>query len=329
MTEIYERSPTRVDLAGGTLDCWPLYLFLRDPVVVSLAIDVFTHCWIEPRPGTEIEIGSDDLGVCKRYAGLSAALLDSEPGLALARAQLAYWKPPGGFRLRTKSESPMGGGLGGSSSLCISMIKAFSRWLDRPLDLHRAALVASHLEAQVLRKPTGTQDYFPPLLGGLCLIDYGVDGPRATSLPLPRGLFDERFALVTTGRSHHSGINNWQVIKAALDGDAAVLSALEELAEISSVMRAAFEASAWTRLPELFLREYEARTALSKGFSSPEIVALQALAQRHGAVAKICGAGGGGCVMIWCPDRQAPAVREACAARGFPALAAMPWEPDV
>ena len=326
MSEIYERSPTRVDLAGGTLDCWPLYLFLRDPVVVNVAIDVFTHCWIEPRSGSEVEIWSEDLGGRKTYANLTEAIADEDPAFELARAHLRYWKPTSGFLLRTKSESPVGGGLGGSSSLCISMIKAFSRWLGRPLDPHRAALVASHLEAQVLKKPTGTQDYFPPLLNGLCLISYGVDGPKALGKPLPRGLFDERFVLAYTGRSHNSGINNWQVIRSALDGDPAPMRALESLAAISSEMRAVFETSAWDRLPELFRREYAARTELSDGFSSPEIRRIAVIAESHGAIAKICGAGGGGCVMIWCPDRQAKTVREACAREGFAVLTAMPWD---
>jgi D-glycero-alpha-D-manno-heptose-7-phosphate kinase len=327
MSEIYERSATRVDLAGGTLDCWPIYLFLREPVVVSVAIDVFTHCWLQPRPGPEIEFWADDLGARKSYSGQAEALADNEPAFALARAHLAYWRPATGFLLRTKSESPVGGGLGGSSSLCVSMIKAFSKWLGRSLEPHKAALVASHLEAQVLRKPTGTQDYFPSLLNGLCFISYGVEGPRALGRPLPRGLFEDRFALAYTGRSHHSGINNWQVIKSVLDGDPKPMRALEALAEVASSMRAAFEASAWDRLPELFDREFEARVRLSEGFSSPEIVRLKELAKDLGANAKICGAGGGGCVMIWCPDRQAAAVREACAREGFQALLARPWEP--
>ena len=226
MNEFYERAPTRVDLAGGTLDCWPLYLLMNSPVVVNVAIDVFTHCWLEPRSGAAIELWSEDLAARKSYADLAEALADTDPGFSLLRAHLAYWKPKSGFLLRTKSESPIGGGLGGSSSLCIAIIKAFSRWLAQPLETHKAALIASHIEAQVLRKPTGTQDYFPPLLGGLCYIDYGVEGPRAISNALPKGLFEGRFVLAYTGRSHHSGINNWQVIKSALDGDEKTMASL-------------------------------------------------------------------------------------------------------
>ncbi|MCM2280715.1 MAG: galactokinase [Bdellovibrionaceae bacterium] len=326
MEEIYERSPTRVDLAGGTLDCWPLYLFLANPVTVNVAIDIFTHCHLTPRTTPEIELISDDLGVRRSYANLDAALADTDPNFELYRAHLRFFQPVSGFTLRTRSESPVGGGLGGSSSLCISMIKAFNRMRGTWMRTDEMVRIASHLEAQVLVKPTGTQDYFPPIFGGLCFIEYGVPGPRVETHPIPKDVFDGRFLLVYTGKSHHSGINNWQVIKNYLDGDEHTRSCMRELALVSKRMQAAILSRSWDELPGLFEEEFKARVALSVGFSSPEILRLKELASQHGAIAKICGAGGGGCVMIWCPERQAGRVRDAVAAAGFQALPALPWE---
>lgn len=325
MEEIYERSPTRVDLAGGTLDCWPLYLFLSNPVTINIAIDIFTHCHLTPRAGTEIELISDDLGVRRSYSGLEEALADTDPNLELYRAHLRYFRPQKGFTLRTRSESPVGGGLGGSSSLCISMLKAFNRLRGTWMRTDEMVRIASHLEAQVLVKPTGTQDYFPPIFGGLCFIEYGVAGPRVESHPLPADVFRGRFLLVYTGKSHHSGINNWHVIKSYLDGDAHTRACMQELAIVSQRMREAIEGQRWDEFPSIFEDEFKARVSLSDGFSSPEILRLKELAAAEGAVAKICGAGGGGCVMIWCPDRQVSRVRSAVQAAGFQALEAQPW----
>lgn len=326
MAEIYERSPTRVDLAGGTLDCWPLYLFLSNPVTINVAIDIFTHCHLTPSAGPEIELISEDLGVQKKYSNLEAALNDTDPNFELYRAHLRYFRPETGFTLRTRSESPVGGGLGGSSSLCISMLKAFNRWRGNWMRPDEMVRIASHLEAQVLVKPTGTQDYFPPIFGGLCFIEYGVPGPRVESHPIPKDVFDGRFLLVYTGKAHHSGINNWQVIKNYLDGDENTRSCLRELAAVSKRMQEAIASRRWSELPSLFEGEFKARVALSEGFSSPEIRKLKDVAANHGSIAKICGAGGGGCVMIWCPDRQASEVRTAVEAVGFQILPAQPWE---
>jgi D-glycero-alpha-D-manno-heptose-7-phosphate kinase len=246
----------------------------------------------------------------------------------LVRAHLRYWKPKKGFRLSTRSESPVGGGLGGSSSLCISLLKAFSAWMEKPLDADEMVRIASHLEAQLLLKPTGTQDYFPPIFGGLNFITYGVEGPKVEVRAVDRSLFEGRFLLVYTGRSHHSGINNWEVIKKWLDGDAGTRSALMKLAGVSRDMKAALDQGRVGDLPALFSREYQARTEISDGFSSPEIRRLAELASSIGANAKICGAGGGGCVLIWCPDGQIQAAHDLCVREGFQVLPARPWQEE-
>jgi D-glycero-alpha-D-manno-heptose-7-phosphate kinase len=328
MFEIQIKSPTRVDIAGGTLDCWPLFLFLNDPVTINVAIDIFTYADLRETPGREIELISADMNAKKKYADLDAALVDTDPSFELVRSHLRYWKPKHGFSLSTRSESPIGGGLGGSSSLCISLLRAFSAWLKVPLETYEMVRLASHLEAQVLLKPTGTQDYFPPIFGGLNYITYGANGPRVEVQPIDRELFDGRFLLVYTGRSHHSGINNWQVIKSWLDGDQKTRAVLAKLAAVSNDMKEALNKRDLKSLPALFTREYEARTEISDGFSSPEIRRLAELARKEGAYAKICGAGGGGCVLIWCPDRQVAAVTAACKQNGFEALPAKPWETD-
>src|SRR5947209_18794528 len=44
---IESRAPTRVDLAGGTLDIWPLYLFHPGAVTVNAAITRYASCVID------------------------------------------------------------------------------------------------------------------------------------------------------------------------------------------------------------------------------------------------------------------------------------------
>ncbi|MEK7357657.1 MAG: galactokinase, partial [Bdellovibrionota bacterium] len=278
MFHISIKSPTRVDLAGGTLDCWPLYLFLENPVTVNVAIDIFTYVELKEFEGSpRIELNSADLDARKTYPNLEACLADREPAFELVRAHLKYWKPTRGFSLSTRSESPVGGGLGGSSSLCISLLRAFTAWNGTKLDTYDMVRLASHLEAQVLLKPTGTQDYFPPIFGGLDFITYGAEGPRVEVRSIDPEVFRDRFLLVYTGRSHHSGINNWQVIKNWLDGDEKTRRALARLAVISGEMKRALLEDRISDLPQIFTQEYEARTELSEGFSSPEIRRLSEL----------------------------------------------------
>ncbi len=131
MSLIEIKSPTRVDLAGGTLDLWPLYNFIGTATTVNMAIDVWTQVRLEKTSDKKITIKSQDLGIEKTYYSLEEALADSDSKLKLLQCQLNYWQPEPGFKLETSSQSPVGGGLGGSSSLTISLLKAFSKYTGR------------------------------------------------------------------------------------------------------------------------------------------------------------------------------------------------------
>lgn len=315
-------SPTRVDFAGGTLDLWPIHLFVGDCVTVNLSIDIFTGCELSFKNDPSIDLDIADLKFQKTYANLETLLNSTEPQLLLVQAVLRYFKPDKGFRLKTFSQSPVGGGLGGSSSLCISLIKAFTAAGAAPggqtLDVYQTVNLAHNLEAKVLKTPTGTQDYFPALVPGLNLIHYTATGARLETLPMPRDLFASRMLLVYTGKAHHSGINNWQVYKAVIDGDPKTLRSLKKLADISERVAKICRTKEWNMLPALFHEEFAARVELSQGFSSPEIEKLKTLVLQNGGDAvKICGAGGGGCVLVWAEPNKHEVIKNECLKNGF------------
>lgn len=319
------QSPTRVDLAGGTLDCWPLYLFFDHCVTINLSISIFTFVDLIPRADQEIHLEISDLNFNKNYSNLSELLSDADERLDLIRRHLEFFRPVKGFHLKTRSESPVGGGLGGSSSMCIGLIKAFSQWMNRELSKQEAILWASNIEAQLLKTPTGTQDYYPAFEAGLHMIHYGAWGARDEVINFPLKDFRERMFLVYTGKPHHSGMNNWQVIKAAVEKDAKVLQGLSNLRQVAFDLAKVCKEGQWSRLPELFNREFEYRVALSPAFTCPEIESLKEVVLSSGGEAvKICGAGGGGCVMVWAPPEAKQQVMTECQKSGYQILTASP-----
>lgn len=324
--KIRVQSPTRVDLAGGTLDLWPLFNFTESASTINMAIDIFTSAEIVLREDMKIEIISTDVGISKIYSNLEECLADQDPKAILLQSQLRYWRPNKGFSLTTRSDSPVGGGLGGSSSLTVSLLKAFSQFLHRPFsDVHQLVRVAHNIEAGVLNTPTGTQDYYPAAMGGINIIHYSADGIELEVLDKNTQAISDHSLVVYTGRSHHSGINNFQVLTRAVQKDPQTLKALWALKEISNETISVVKKSSWSELPGLFNREYKARVQLAEAFSSPEIEKLSDVALRSGAQAvKICGAGGGGCVLLWAEPDQKEKVRNACLQAGFQVLAAKP-----
>lgn len=322
------KSPTRVDLAGGTLDLWPLCAFLGGATTINVAIDIFTHVELEITPNsTVIEIESKDLKLHRSYASYEQAIRDMDPQMSIYRLQLQYWKPTFGFKLSTRSESPVGGGLGGSSSLVISLLKAFAKACVQPFpNVYSMVELAHNLEAEQLVTPTGTQDYYPAVSGGINILEYRQTGiAQEVYTDQHSDEFEKRFLLVYTGRSHHSGMNNFEVLKNAVAKNAETIKALVAIKHVAQEMAAKVRAGLWSELTPLFHREYESRVKLASAVLSPEISKLHETAMAAGADAiKICGAGGGGCVMVWCPPDKKIKIAESCKAAGFQVLAAKP-----
>lgn len=294
------KSPTRIDLSGGTLDCWPLYSFLSGSYTVNLSIDIFTHVELEELPSSKtIEVHLVDLDYKKSFSDYNEFIKNSDPELKLVQVILEHFRPEFGFKLKTSSESPVGGGLGGSSSLTISILKAFLKACGQSLTPHQMVTLAHNLEAEILMTPTGTQDYYPAVQEGLNIITYSHAGFSSECIKYDKFDFGDKLFLVDTGKAHHSGLNNWQVIKAAVEKDQKVLKHLKNIKLISEDCVRAIHNNQWQELPKLFKNEFDERVGLTPAFTSPEIETLKTQLLEDGAEAvKICGAGGGGCVLV-------------------------------
>lgn len=326
---IHIKSPTRVDLAGGTLDMWPLYNFVSGATTINLAIDIWTEVELTALSGTEILIESKDLNLKWKFADVNLFLQTLDPKLSLYQKLISKFKIKQGFSLKTSSQSPIGGGLGGSSSLVVSLLKAFNELTEvGRQEAHKMVQLAHNIEAEILNTPTGTQDYYPAISGGLNFLKYSASGISQKIVDVANTPLEDHFLLVYTGKSHHSGLNNFEVLKSAVEKDLKVMSALKKIKRISEDMKICLENQKWEELPALFRQEFEARIELTPAFSSVEIERLAEISLAAGALAiKICGAGGGGCVLIWVPPANRAKVVAACEAEKFQCLSAKPISP--
>jgi D-glycero-alpha-D-manno-heptose-7-phosphate kinase len=296
---ITAQAPCRVDLAGGTLDIWPLYLFHPGAVTVNFAIDRFTRCSIEGLDGPGIHLHSSDLNSAERYDSLAHLEQAPRPRLPLAVHLLRSFRPRSGVRIHTHSESPAGAGIAGSSALMIATASALNRFTGARHKLEKIREIAQNVEAQIIRVPTGVQDYYPALYGGVSAVELGPAGVRRAAIPVDLDDFNGRIVLCYTGAPRNSGINNWEVTKAYINGDRKVQRNFGHIAAIATAMRAAAEKSDWCEAGRLLREEWSHRRGNVPGISTPQIDRLIGLARRYGSLgAKVCGAGGGGCVFF-------------------------------
>jgi D-glycero-alpha-D-manno-heptose-7-phosphate kinase len=292
------RAPARVDLAGGTVDIWPLYLFHPGAQTVNVAIRCYASCVIETRADRRLVLVSQDQQIRETYASL-ANLAARTSTLPLLRELVLFFAPQRGLTIRTASQVPAGAGLGGSSALNIALCGALACVTGRRYTRVQILEIAKNIEAIVIRVPTGWQDYFPALYGGANAVHLEPDGVKRERLPLAFSDVEKRTVLCYTGQPRNSAINNWEVMKSHVDGDPKVRRNFDQIVTIASRMREALLARDWSDVAELLALEWENRKRNFKGISTPKIDRMIEQTSQHGTLAaKVCGAGGGGCVVF-------------------------------
>jgi D-glycero-alpha-D-manno-heptose-7-phosphate kinase len=321
--EVIAHAPCRVDLAGGTMDIWPMYLFHPGAVTVNFAVSVLTRCRIIPLPGKTIRFRSLDTGREEEFSSLDQLISARKYQHPLAAYLTRFFAPQQGLEMETHSESPAGAGISGSSALMIASSAALARFTGRTLDKEQLRVIAQNVEAQVIRVPTGCQDYYPALYGGVSAIHLAVDGIHHEPIPVAAEELDRRFVLAYTGAPRQSGINNWKVFQGHIEGERKILRNFDRIGEIARGMHQALTQADWTGVSRLLREEWKLRKTNAPRITTPLIDRLIKSAQRSGALAaKVCGAGGGGCVVFLCPPEKRDLVAAAVAAQGGQVLPA-------
>lgn len=315
---IRAKAPTRIDLAGGTLDLWPISQMVERAVTVNLAVTLHANVTLDPRRDGKLAIVSLDRG--RRVT----RTLPFEPATARGplswpvRLSASFPLPKGGLSIALRAEAPAGAGLGGSSALGVALAAALDRACGEKLSREALLRRVQNAETREIRVPTGNQDYLAAMHGGLSAFWHEVDGFRHESIPVPEGL-EDRLVLAYTGEPRQSGFSNWDMFRRYVDGDRRTVEGMEAIAAVARETREALMAGDLDAAGRLLGEEGRLRYRLAPSVSTPKLAACGSAARRAGAIGvKVCGAGGGGCLVAFARDgRKAhvAAAFESCGAR--------------
>ncbi len=295
-------APSRIDLAGGTLDIFPLYLFEEGGLTVNLAISVHSHVRLHTREDQRLCITSHCTGTSVEAANVEELPLYGD--LDLLVRVVKFYRPQCGLDVYTRNDAPQGSGLGASSSLLIALSGALRSLNGSDTSDMDFARYGADLEAQTIRILTGKQDYYSAIFGGLNALWFDVGGDRVESLSHNDELLDEleqRLLLFFTGEARFSAVTNWDMLKMYIDQDATALQSMKAIKRTALAMREAFINADLDAFADLLNEEWENRKRLGEGVTTDRIEELMAAAKANGALAsRVCGAGGGGCISVFC-----------------------------
>jgi D-glycero-alpha-D-manno-heptose-7-phosphate kinase len=317
-------APTRVDLAGGTIDIPPLFLFHEGAATVNFAVSMLAKCRIETRNDNKIIIESIDRKEKFETSVDKIGELYHEPRLELLSKLIYFFKPELGFNMITESQAPAGAGLAGSSTLNIACIGALNSLVGNRYSEDNFIRIAANVECQVIKVPTGFQDYYSAQYGGVACIHFRPDGMHREALNVDTKTLQERIAVCYTGEPRNSGTNNWEITKRHIDGDKELFDIFEGIRDSSINLREALLANDWNRVGELIKEAHPQRKKLSPNITTPHMDELIQNAYNNGAIgAKVCGAGGGGCIAFFCEEDRRKDVENTIAK--MEGVEVLPW----
>ncbi|MCU1267100.1 MAG: hypothetical protein JWM21_3418 [Acidobacteria bacterium] len=311
---IESSAPTRVDLAGGTIDIWPLYLFHPGASTVNFALSLRAHCRIETRIDDKIILESRDRDVAFESSLDTIEDLIHDKRLELISKLVHFFKPNTGFHLTAYSEAPAGAGLAGSSALNIACVGALNRLAGNRYDESEFVSLAANIETTVIKVPAGFQDYYPAQYGSVSCIHFRPDHIEREALDVNVAELERRMAICYTGEPRLSGINNWEVFKRHIDGDPELFQLFEGIRDSAVRMRELLLADNWKGIADSMRRAHPNRKQLAPNITTPQMDMLIDKALANGAeAAKVCGAGGGGCIAFLCAEGRKQDVEAALA----------------
>jgi D-glycero-alpha-D-manno-heptose-7-phosphate kinase len=276
-------------------------LFHPGAVTVNAAISLYASCTIETHaPGNNrIKLVSRDIKREESFPSFKALVMAKRNKLPLLAEIVKFFEPQGGFTLTTDSEAPAGAGIGGSSAMAVAICAALDRFTGAGKSKVDWIHISRDAEAVVIRVPTGTQDHYPPAFGGAAAIELPPGGEHRVELRLDLDELEKRIVVCYTGKPRQNGINNWEVYKAHIDGKKSVVNSIERISNVAQNLRGALESYNWQEAGRLMREEWSFRKSNLPTISTKTIDRVIESARKSGALAgKVCGAGGGGCVVL-------------------------------
>lgn len=314
MIKVLVEKPLRIDLAGGWSDTPPI-CNEKGGAVLNAAVKLNgvspVKAFVERIDKSEVRVESVDLrkkGVYKTQAEIAKHSDPHDWGCLIKSALtvVGYKLEEGGLNIRISADVPKGSGMGTSSILGATLVEALGIALGRKYDWREISFLTLKLEKE-MRTGGGWQDQVGGLLPGVKLIVSRPGGEQKLrvktlseeEIAALSDFFDERALLYFTGQKRMArnvlrGVLNFY--KENPEGIAEAI--IDRLKRDAAKAFDAIKARDWETLCATLNGYWLSKKALDPGSTNPEIESIIARIAPWTSAVTLCGAGGGGFMLI-------------------------------
>lgn len=312
------RAPLRLGLAGGGTDISP-FCDVHGGYVLNATIDRYAYAMIRVLDEPFVRFLATDLRVAECLPLSEPIALDGQLNLHRAvynhMMQHYHGGQPMALELSTFCDAPAGSGLGSSSTLVVSMIRAFGELLNLPMDDYAIAQLAFQIERVDCGLQGGRQDQYSATFGGFNFMEFFAED-RAVINPLRIKNYiicelEASLVLFYTGVSRESAKIIADQSRNMEGGSHDAMEAMYGLKQEALVMKECLLKGDFNGIVESMRMGWENKKRSASTVSNPHIDEIYYSVIEAGALAgKISGAGGGGFMMFFAPpDRRMDVVR--------------------
>lgn len=309
---IRARAPGRIDFGGGGTDVAP-YCEEHHGIVVNAAINYYAYATLTPREDGEIHLHALDLGTTEVIPSIASMGIDGE--LEMVKACIRRVGPERGFELATYSEIPISSGLSSSAAIAVLTCAICTEFAQGSFEQAAMADLAALAERDDLNHWTGKQDQYAAAVGGLNFLEFvgdevPVEKPELGLHTLRQ--LEKNLLLVYTGAVHLAGDIHLDILADYKKQAGAVLPGMHGLKEVGRQMRIALRSGDLKTFAALMNENWKYHQMLHSSCATEELHKFVKVGLANGAMgAKVCGAGGGGCVVYYARDNAKPALARA------------------
>jgi D-glycero-alpha-D-manno-heptose-7-phosphate kinase len=300
---VISQTPLRISFVGGGTDLKSFY-HKEDGMVLSTAIDKYVYVIVKGRFDEKIYIN---------YSVKEIVEDTSEIKHELVREAMKKAGVESGVEITTLADVPSeGSGLGSSSSVTVGLLNALYNYTGKQVTLEQIAREACQIEIDICGKPIGKQDQYIAAFGGLNKIifhpDESVTVSRVPVFDRNLLILGSRLLLFYTNKTRKAD----KILRKQKQNTENKRDSLKGMRDLVPKLEGFLSQGKFDNLGKLLHENWLLKKSLVETVSSPEIDAMYNKAMKAGALGgKLCGAGGGGFLLLYVPKDKQDTVRTA------------------